>query len=110
MELGSFYMALTVTDIRASLEFYQRLGFTILDGKVEDNWLVLENGSTKLGLFQGMFERNLLTFHPPDVRGIQRQLKAVGIPFTQEADESTEGPTFATLQDPDGNPILLDQF
>lgn len=110
MDLGSFYIALTVKDIAVSRAFYEKLGFTVFDGNQDDNWLMLRNGDTKIGLFQGMFEQNLLTFHPSDVRSIQKTLKAAGIAFTAEADESTNGAAHATLIDPDGNPILLDQF
>lgn len=110
MDLGSFYLALAVSDIKASRAFYEKLGFTVFDGNQDENWLMLQNGDTKIGLFQGMFEKNLLTFGPPDVRAVQKTLKAAGITLTEEADESTTGPAHATLVDPDGNPILLDQF
>lgn len=110
MDLGSFYLALSVKDIAASRAFYEKLGFTVFDGNQDENWLMLRNGDTKIGLFQGMFEKNLLTFGPPDVRSVQKALKAAGITLTEQADESTTGPAHATLIDPDGNPILLDQF
>jgi catechol 2,3-dioxygenase-like lactoylglutathione lyase family enzyme len=110
MNLGTFYIALTVKDLKASRAFYEKLGFTVFDGKEEENWLMLRNGDTKIGLFQGMFEKNLLTFHPQDVRAIQKTLKAAGIAFTEEADETSSGAAHASLTDPDGNPILLDQF
>ncbi|MBI5668276.1 MAG: VOC family protein [Chloroflexi bacterium] len=110
MNLGTFSVSLAVKDIKASREFYEKLGFEVFDGKEEDNWLMLRNGTTKIGLFQGMFEDNILTFNPTDVRGIQKALKAQGITFTLEADESTTGPAHATLLDPDGNAILIDQF
>ena len=110
MELGPFSVSLAVKDLKASKEFYQRLGFRILDGKEEQNWLVLENGSAKIGLFQGMFEQNVLTFNPKDVRGIQKALKASGVAFTKEADENGSGPAHSVVKDPDGNVILLDQF
>ena len=109
MELGTFYVALSVRDIAASRVFYEKLGFHVFDGNQDHNWLMLINGSTKIGLFQGMFPTNTLTFNPTDVRGIQRALKAQGMILTQEADESTTGPAYITLVDPDGNPILIDQ-
>lgn len=109
-ELGAFSVSLAVKDIQASREFYEKLGFEVFDGKQEENWLMLRNGSTKIGLFQGMFEHNTLTFNPPDVRAVQKQLKANGITFMQEADETTTGPAHAFLLDPDGNPVLFDQF
>jgi hypothetical protein len=110
MELGTFSVSLAVKDIKASLDFYQKLGFTILDGKLEDNWLILESGTTKIGIFQGMFENNILTFNPTDVRSIQKVLKGHGIPLILEADEKTTGPAHITLVDPDGNAIMFDQF
>lgn len=110
MNLGTFSVSLAVKDIKASRAFYEKLGFKFLAGKEEDNWLILENGTTKIGLFQGMFENNVLTFNPSDVRGIQKTLKAQGIKFTLEADETSEGAAHATLLDPDGNAILFDQF
>jgi catechol 2,3-dioxygenase-like lactoylglutathione lyase family enzyme len=110
MNVGSFYPALTVKNLQASRAFYEKLGFVVFDGKEEDNWLMLRNGDIKIGLFQGMFDKNLLTFHPPDVRAIQHHLKASGITLTKEADETTTGPEFITLTDPDGNDIMFDQF
>lgn len=110
MELGTFSVSLAVKDIRASRAFYERLGFTVMDGNVDDNWLMMRAGDTKIGLFQGMFESNVLTFNPADVRGIQRALKAQGVAFALEADESASGAAHASLLDPDGNAILLDQF
>ena len=110
MELGTFSVSLTVKDIKASHAFYEKLGFTKLAGDETQNWLILKSGSTKIGLSQGMFEQNGLTFNPTDVRAIQRDLKAKGLSFTVEADESTEGATHAALLDPDGNPILFDQY
>lgn len=121
MELGAFSISLNVKDIHRSKEFYENLGFTTLGGDIEQNWLILKNGDTVIGLFQGMFEKNLLTFNPgwdsnaenleqfTDVREIQRKLKEKGVPLIKEADESTEGPAYITLEDPDGNPILIDQ-
>lgn len=110
MNLGTFALSLAVKDIKASRAFYEKLGFEVFDGKEEDNWLMLRNGETKLGLFQGMFEKNLLTFHPADARSIQRAAKAQGLNPIHEADESGEGPAHFTLIDPDDNPILFDQF
>ena len=121
MELGAFSVSLAVKDIGASREFYQKLGFTIFGGDESQNWLILKNGDTIIGLFQGMFEKNILTFNPgwdgnaqkldrfTDVRDIQRQLKSQGIEIQTEADESTQGPASFIVVDPDGNPILLDQ-
>jgi lactoylglutathione lyase len=111
MDLGTFSVSLAVKDIRASRAFYEKLGFEVFDGKEEDNWLMLRSGSTKIGLFQGMFDDNILTFNPTDARAIQKHLKAQGIAdFTLEADESTTGPAHFTLNDPDGNNIMFDQF
>lgn len=121
MELGAFSISLAVKDIHASLAFYEKLGFETLGGDIEQNWLILKNGETVIGLFQGMFEKNMLTFNPgwdqnaqpvesfTDVRQLQRQLKAQGVALESEADEATSGPAFITLVDPDGNPILIDQ-
>ncbi len=121
MELGAFSISLNVKDIKKSKEFYEKLGFKTLGGDMEQNWLILKNGDTVIGLFQGMFDKNLLTFNPgwdqnaenleefTDVRELQKELKKNGIKFIQEADETTEGPAFITLEDPDGNPILIDQ-
>jgi lactoylglutathione lyase len=121
MELGAFSVSLNVKDIHKSKEFYEKLGFTILGGDITKNWLIMKNGDTLIGLFQGMFDKNILTFNPgwdsngenleefTDVREIQKELKKKGIKLTQEADESTTGPAYITLEDPDGNPILLDQ-
>lgn len=109
MELGKFSLSLTVKDIHASLAFYQKLGFDLLDDHRNENWVILQKGSTVIGLFQGMFEKNILTFNPTDVRGIQKHLKANGIKLIEEADESTTGPAYITLIDPDGNPIMFDQ-
>ncbi len=110
MELGTFSVSLAVKDIKAARAFYEKLGFKEIAGKEEDNWLILQNGSAKIGLFQGMFDNNVLTFNPTDVRGIQKALKAQGVTFMQEADETTQGAAHATLLDPDGNAILMDQF
>lgn len=121
MRLGNFSVSLAVKDIAASREFYEKLGFQVVAGDQSKNWLVLQNGSARIGLFQGMFKENILTFNPgwdenkatlpdfDDVRELQRRLKARGITPTTEADETTSGPAFVTLVDPDGNQILLDQ-
>ena len=121
MELGAFSVSLAVQDIEASRDFYAKLGFEVFAGELAQNWLILKNGACVIGLFQGMFERNTLTFNPgwdgsarpleayTDVRDLQRQLKAQGVAFVSEADESTTGPASFILMDPDGNPILFDQ-
>ena len=121
MELGAFSVSLAVKDLEASKEFYEKLGFQTMGGDADQNWLILKNGDHILGLFQGMFEGNLLTFNPgwdqnathldsfTDVREIQRTLKKRGLTLTSEADETTSGPASITLTDPDGNQILIDQ-
>jgi len=121
MQLGAFSVSLSVKDIRASQAFYEKLGFEPAGGDVEQNWLILRNGDTVIGLFQGMFEGNILTFNPgwdqqcaeldafTDVREIQRHLKRQGVPLASQADETTSGPASITLTDPDGNNILVDQ-
>ena len=121
MEFGAFSVSLTVKDIQASKEFYEKLGFEFFGGDISQNWVILKNGDTVIGLFQGMFDKNMLTFNPgwdgnaqeldefTDVREIQRQLKEQGVEFTSEADESTTGSASFTVVDPDGNPILFDQ-
>lgn len=121
MQLGSFSISLTVKDIKASLAFYEKFGFTIFHGDIDQNWLILKNGEAVIGLFQGMFDKNILTFNPgwdsnaqelesfTDVRELQRQLKAQGVQMETEADESTTGPAHFIAVDPDGNPILVDQ-
>jgi catechol 2,3-dioxygenase-like lactoylglutathione lyase family enzyme len=121
MELGAFSISLAVKDIEASRVFYEKFGFKVFGGDAAQNWLILKNGDHVIGLFQGMFEKNILTFNPgwdssarkldtfTDVRELQRQLKAQGVAFTQEADENTTGPASFVVVDPDGNPILVDQ-
>jgi len=121
MELGAFSISLAVKDIDASREFYEKFGFVVLAGDRSQNWLILKNGTHVIGLFQGMFERNMLTFNPgwdsdareldgfTDVRELQRRLKASGVPLVTEVDESTTGPASFVAVDPDGNPILVDQ-
>lgn len=119
--LGAFSISLTVKDLPASRDFYRKLGFEPIGGKLEQNWLILRNGTTTIGLFQGMFERNMLTFNPgwdsqcatleqfTDVRVLQKQLQAEGVAIATPADESTTGPASFVVIDPDGNPILVDQ-
>ncbi len=121
MKLGAFSVSLAVKDIAASRAFYEKLGFEPAGGDESQNWLILRSGETTIGLFQGMFEQNILTINPgwnsqaeavegfEDIRDIQRRLKAAGLTFAQEADESTTGPASFVLSDPDGNPILFDQ-
>lgn len=121
MQLGNFSLSLAVKDIAASLAFYEKLGFTVWGGDQAKNWLILKNGGTVIGLFQGMFPRNLMTFNPgwdsdantlpdfTDIRALQRALKAQGLPLLSEADEATTGPASFMLEDPDGNQILVDQ-
>ncbi len=109
MDLGHFWVSLAVKDLKASRAFYELLGFTQLDGDGE-SWLILKNDEPKIGLFQGMFEDNILTFNPPDVRSIQKVLKANGVALATEADETTTGPAHIAFKDPDGNDILIDQF
>ena len=121
MELGTFSISLAVKDIQASKAFYEKLGFQVFMGDIAQNWLILKNGDHVIGLFQGMFEKNILTFNPgwdssarkldtfTDVRELQRQLKAQGMAFESEADENTTGPASFIVVDPDGNPILFDQ-
>ncbi|TXE12805.1 VOC family protein [Seonamhaeicola algicola] len=121
MKLGAFSVSLNVKDIQKSKNFYEHLGFTVFAGAVSNNYLIMKNGNALVGLFQGMFENNILTFNPgwdenantlkdfTDVRNIQKHLKNNGIAFINEADETTKGPASAVLIDPDGNTILLDQ-
>jgi catechol 2,3-dioxygenase-like lactoylglutathione lyase family enzyme len=121
MELGNFSVSLAVRDIEASKAFYAKLGFEPVMGEASQGWLILRNGDTVIGLFQGMFERNTLTFNPgwdretstlptfTDVRELQRRLKAQGVEFASEVDESGSGPGSFIVIDPDGNPILVDQ-
>ena len=121
MELGAFSVSLAVKDLAVSKAFYEKLGFSALGGDADHGYLIMKNGSTVIGLFQGMFEGNILTFNPgwdqdaseldefTDVREIQARLKAAGLSLTREADPDTEGPEHITLVDPDGNAILVDQ-
>ena len=121
MELGAFSVSLVVKDLEASRSFYEKLGFEVVGGDASQNWQILRNGDHTIGLFQGMFDQNILTFNPgwdkeaqpldsfTDVRELQRQLKESGIVLQMEADESTTGPASFVALDPDGNPILVDQ-
>jgi len=121
MRLGNFSVSLAVRDIAASRAFYEKLGFTMVSGDQSKNWVVLQNEGTKIGLFQGMFPKNMLTFNPgwdsnkatlpdfEDVRDLQKAFKARGLSPDPAADESTTGPAYMMLTDPDGNPILIDQ-
>ena len=121
MKLGAFSASLSVKDIHKSKSFYEDLGFQTFGGDINQNWLIMKNESCVIGLFQGMFEKNILTFNPgwnqnadkvdsfTDIRDLQKQLKAKGIKMLTEADESSEGPASFTIEDPDGNPILVDQ-
>lgn len=108
MELGQFSLSLTVKDIAASRAFYEKLTFKVIDGNQADGWLILKSGDTVIGLFQGMFDKNMLTFNPRDVRAIQAHLKSQGVELSHEA-EGEEGPTHIMMTDPDGNPIMFDQ-
>lgn len=122
LELGAFSLSLSVADLGASLDFYTKLGFVATGGNVDDGWLILKNGETTLGLFHGMFERNMLTFNPgltsrmerianfTDVREIQRQLLAAGLVVDAAIEPDSVGAGSITLIDPDGNPVLIDQF
>ncbi len=121
MQLGAFSVSLAVKDLAASRDFYAKLGFLPFHGEASQGWLMLRNGDVVLGLFQGMFEKNILTFNPgwnqqaesvhpfTDVRELQRQLREAGVAFVQEADASSDGPASFVVVDPDGNPILVDQ-
>lgn len=121
MQLGAFSISLSVKDIHASKAFYEKLGFETFGGNIEQNWLVLKNGNALIGLFQGMFEQNTLTFNPgwdenaqtladfDDVRAIQQDLKAKAVSLLEATDEAKSGPAYIRLIDPDGNPILIDQ-
>ena len=121
MELGAFSVSLAVKEIEISKQFYEKLGFEVFGGEITQNWLIMKNGDHTIGLFQDMFEKNMLTFNPgwdsnasqidkfTDVRDLQRQLKEKGLKMIAEADESTTGPGSFMIVDPDGNPILVDQ-
>ncbi|UII79089.1 VOC family protein [Flagellimonas sp. CMM7] len=121
MKLGAFSISLAVKDLQVSKTFYEKMGFTVFAGEMERNYLIMKNGNSLLGLFQGMFENNILTFNPgwdenaqtldafDDVRDIQKALKKNGVALTSEADETTSGPASFMVMDPDGNTILIDQ-
>ncbi len=121
LPLGAFSISLAVEDLEASRQFYETLGFSAFAGEPSQGWQILKNGDTVIGLFRGMFEKNMLTFNPgwdqdarpleqfTDVRELQRRLKAQGVVLMTEADESTTGPASFMVLDPDGNPILVDQ-
>ena len=121
MKLGAFSVSLKVKDIHVSKEFYEKLGFVEFAGDITQNWLIMKNAECVIGLFQGMFEKNILTFNPgwdqhagelkeyQDIREIQKDLKTKGVVFDSEADENTKGPASFMISDPDGNPILFDQ-
>lgn len=121
MELGAFSISLAVKDLQVSRAFYEKFGFSVFAGEAARNYLIMKNGDHLIGLFQGMFDKNILTFNPgwdssararesfTDIRELQRQLKVAGVQLTSEADETTAGPASFTAVDPDGNPILVDQ-
>ena len=121
MKLGKFSVSLNVKDIQKSKAFYEKLGFSVVGGEEKENWLIMSNEQATIGLFQGMFDRNILTFNPgwdsnaeemsdfTDVRKLQEQLKEHGVTFNSEADTTTHGPASFMITDPDGNPILVDQ-
>lgn len=121
MKLGAFSISLAVKDIQQSKEFYENLGFSNLGGDINQKWLIMKNGNAIIGLFEGMFDNNIITFNPgwdenaqnvedfDDVRFIQEHLKKCGVVLTAEADINTTGPAHITLADPDGNNILIDQ-
>lgn len=121
MKLGNFSVSLAVRDISVSRAFYEKLGFTVFAGHQEQNWLILKNDNTVIGLFQNMIEKNILTFNPgwdsdanklaefTDIRDLQRHLKAQGVQLITEADETTSGPARFLVEDPDGNQVLFDQ-
>ena len=121
MQLGAFSISLSVKDISISKSFYEKLGFQAFGGDITQNWLIMKNGEHVIGLFQGMFEKNILTFNPgwdqnarpleefTDIRAIQGELREKGVEISQEVDVNTEGPASFMVFDPDGNPILIDQ-
>ncbi len=121
MKLGAFSVSLSVKDLQKSKDFYEKLGFSSMGGSMEHNYLIMKNGDHLIGLFQAMFDGNMLTFNPgwdqnaqnledfDDVREIQKHLKSQGVELDKEADETTSGPEHIFLKDPDGNMILIDQ-
>lgn len=122
LRLGNFSVSLAVKDLAASQAFYEKLGFKVVGGEAKQNWLILQNETSNIGIFQGMFQKNILTYNPgwdrnkatmkdfDDVRDIQKTLKSRGLTLTMSADEASTGPASLMLSDPDGNPILIDQF
>lgn len=119
MEFGNFSVSLAVKDVATSQAFYEKLGFKVIDGghmreefpdKEGERWRIMQKETVNIGLFEGMFEKNIMTFNPPDVRSIQKKLKSEGIALITEADPDAEGPGFITLEDPDGNQIMFDQW
>jgi catechol 2,3-dioxygenase-like lactoylglutathione lyase family enzyme len=121
MELGAFSISLAVKDLAASRAFYEKLGFSVVAGEADQHWQILRNGTTTIGLFQGMFEQNILTFNPgwdahgkslgtfTDVRDLQKRLEEQGVEINRRADDTTDAPTSLVVVDPDGNPVLIDQ-
>jgi len=119
MDFGNFSVSLNVKDVSVSQDFYQKMGFKVIDGghtsevypdKEGERWRIMQKESVNIGLFEGMFDFNIMTFNPPDVRAIQKQLKAEGIKLEKEADMEKSGADFITLEDPDGNHIMFDQW
>jgi len=121
MELGAFSISLAVKNVKVSKEFYEKLGFSVFGGVIEEKWVIMKNGDCIIGLFEGMFDKNILTFNPGwdsnaknvdpfmDVRELQEALRKQGIPFITEVGPDSEGPGSFIIEDPDGNPILMDQ-
>jgi lactoylglutathione lyase len=121
MDLGNFSQSLAVKDVAASKDFYQKLGFEVFHDQSEQGWVIMKSPTAVIGLFQGMFEKNIMTFNPgwnangqntdnfTDIRDIQKELKAQGVEILQEVDEKSSGPASFTVIDPDGNPIMIDQ-
>lgn len=121
MDLGNFSQSLAVKDVATSKAFYQKLGFEVFHDQSEQGWVIMKNPTAVIGLFQGMFEKNIMTFNPgwdangqntdnfTDIRDIQKELKAQGVEILQEVDEKSSGPASFTVIDPDGNPIMIDQ-
>lgn len=121
MDIGTFSISLTVKDLAASIAFYEKLGFTNMGGDQAQGWVILQGSGATIGLFHGMFDKNILTFNPgwdakaqpvdgfEDIRDIQKKLRADGLEFVEEADEKTTGPASLIVHDPDGNPVMLDQ-
>lgn len=121
MSIGAFSISLTVKNIKESKTFYEKLGFTVFLGELDQNWLIMKNGDCTIGLFQGMFEKNIMTFNPgwnsnaeeinpfKDVRELQEEFRAKGITIVSEVEQGTKGPGSFIIEDPDGNPILFDQ-